>query len=853
MKRQDYVHVAARLSVIAVSCFTSFYCLCAYITFTYQQVIKGELLPELTTLARIQPYLYCGAVALLAFSLYPDLMRRRTRIAAGILLSFLVASGAALLVHPLLTGLQNDRSSLWWSFAALTPMWWLTVIDWLAVRRTVIWGKADLNEIRRLFWACVSAPIFVTLLYSTVAYVRLRAVGQGNSGMQEPFYLLLVTAFTHLLIFMLLFVMLSLIAGLSNLAQRPLSAAFKMYVALGIGLAALAFRKIVLTPLSFTGPAADAFSLALAIAVGGSIVGLFIRFRAGWKPATNALALLINPFAPEGIASITGRVACIVVLVAAGATVIVKTAALDWSYLVQEIAAAGIWLAVFASFYAMTNASQAKKDRAGSYFGAALAVLGLYAGLGTILPRAFAHSTQAEPAARPNGSLLERYSGYNVSLKLTRSILSPPVRDTSFYQFLAANTNIPRSTYVKPVEVNLVDPSGLASAGQESAAKINIFIIVIDSLRRDYVSPYNPAVNFTPAIDSFARESVVMQNAFTRYGGTGLSEPSIWVGGMLLHKQYVTPFAPMNTMQKLLAAEGYHAYISRDSILNTVVAPSPDITELDRDNPTMTYDLSRTLAEVEDKIEHREDRTRPIFLYTQPQNIHTSVINREKASVPAGEAYPGFYAPYAARLKQMDKSFGEFIDFLKNQGLYENSVVILTADHGDSLGEDGRWGHAYTLFPEVVRIPLIVHLPPTLQRLAYDKNSPAFLTDITPSLYYILGKRPVCSSEITGRPLFTEQLSEQNTYRHDSYLLASSYGAVYGILSDKGSRLYIADGVNYTDYLYDLSASALGVRSQVPGSVKRESETLIRRYVQDVDAFYGFSGKQEELAHDTRR
>ena len=63
---------------------------------------------------------------------------------------------------------------------------------------------------------------------------------------------------------------------------------------------------------------------------------------------------------------------------------------------------------------------------------------------------------------------------------------------------------------------------------------------MIDSLRRDYLSPYNPAVTFTPAIDALARDSLVYRNAFTQYGATGLSVPSLWVGGQILHKQYVS-------------------------------------------------------------------------------------------------------------------------------------------------------------------------------------------------------------------------------------------------------------------------------------------------------------------------
>src|SRR5207249_12089329 len=139
---------------------------------------------------------------------------------------------------------------------------------------------------------------------------------------------------------------------------------------------------------------------------------------------------------------------------------------------------------------------------------------------------------------------------------------------------------------VAPVSVDLVD-----DLRARNSSNPNIFIFVIDSLRRDYLSNYNPAVTFTPNIEAFARENVAMENAFTRYGGTGLSEPSIWVGGMVLHKQYVTPFAPMNALQKLLETEKYQSYISKDSILDTVVTPSPSITELDQGRATIENDL----------------------------------------------------------------------------------------------------------------------------------------------------------------------------------------------------------------------------------------------------------------------
>ena len=112
------------------------------------------------------------------------------------------------------------------------------------------------------------------------------------------------------------------------------------------------------------------------------------------------------------------------------------------------------------------------------------------------------------------------------------------------------------------------------SNGAPAAVRPHIFVFVVDSLRRDYVSPYNRQVTFTPALERFAAESTVFERAFTRYGATGLSVPSLWVGGLVLHKQYVTPFAPMNTLARLLEHEQYAQWISMDNILDVILPPS---------------------------------------------------------------------------------------------------------------------------------------------------------------------------------------------------------------------------------------------------------------------------------------
>src|SRR4029079_18240229 len=144
-----------------------------------------------------------------------------------------------------------------------------------------------------------------------------------------------------------------------------------------------------------------------------------------------------------------------------------------------------------------------------------------------------------------------------------------------------------------PIDLNFVAPL------ERAARPPHVFVFVIDSLRPDYLSPYNPSVTFTPRIAQFAAESVVFNNAMTRYGATGLSLPAIWSGAVGVHRQYVLPFAPMNTLEKLLTVNRYQRVMSTDVLMARLLRPDPGTIELDRGRRTLDYDLCATLQELE--------------------------------------------------------------------------------------------------------------------------------------------------------------------------------------------------------------------------------------------------------------
>lgn len=800
------LRVLACAPFVLVALLTWLVSLLLYIPFTYEQFLKGGVFPSLNWFLRAQPWLYWGSFALAAIA--------RGRAAAAVFAGPGVAAGAFLTLRPL-SAMPSGGPALLASFAALVPLAALGIADCAAGLRAIAWSRERYSEDRRIFGAAWNSALFVAGVYAAMAIYR-GSLGFGTDSAAACAW----TLASHLAAFAVLFALAQAIRGGSEFFRGPARAAFVLLYLCGAAGLAVALNQIGFRPVSFTGLEAAVAAGAVALALGVCAAGCGVRL---WTPDCGAVTGTELALAPIGsLVARSPRAAWPALAVVAGAAFFItgRAARMDWNYLLQKSTALVVWALAFTCFYAMAPRRAAPRDRSRWMLAAALLAVAAYRLMG------FA----------PTGPL-EHYAGFDPSFRLIHEALARPAGSTSIYRFLERNTNISREVHIDPVEVNLADLT--PAAGQRP----HIFVFVIDSLRPDYLGAYNPRVTFTPAIDSFARESVVFRKAFTRYGGSGLSEPSLWAGSLLIHQQYPRPFYPMNALEKLLLADGYHSYVSLDSILHTIVKPDAGIEELDAGVPNMKYDLCRTLDELKGKLAARPVSTAPVFAYSMPQNIHVSVIQREHASVPAGESYPGFYAPCAARVRRMDGCFGGFLQFLRAAGWYDESVIILTADHGDSLGEDGRWGHAYTLFPEIVRVPLIVHLPSALRNLISHANEPAFLSDITPSLYYLLGHRPVARNPLFGRPLFAASGEELKAPAGERYIAASSYAAVYGVLDRSAESYYLLDAVNRAAYFYELRPDGSAVLKG--RRLKPDLDRFLEDRVRAIARFYRYRAGED--------
>jgi hypothetical protein len=572
--------------------------------------------------------------------------------------------------------------------------------------------------------------------------------------------------------------------------------------------------RIVLRPLALVGApaavAAAAFGAALAAALGP-------RGTRAPRGVLQALSGLVPGWAER---SRMNAVVWLAIVALAICGLEQRAAISDWNFTVAKSAALASWLLVLAAALRFVPAGV---QGPGFFpFAACYVVLAL----------------QVSSARAASASAADAWKERDPSVRLITDWLAPsaPASDEGLADFLQLHTNIPRSTHVAPVTIDLA-----ALGGAPPAARPHIFLFVVDSLRRDYLSPYNRSVTFTPAFDRFARESTVFERAFTRYGATGLSVPSLWVGGLVLHKQYVTPFAPMNALAKLLEHERYQQWIGMDNILDVILPPTPRRTPLDAGIQVADFRFCRTLGEIRARLGGLAAGGPPAFVYSLPQDVHVSAITREGATPVDTASYGAFYAPYASRVRRLDACFGEFVDDLKTRGLFDRSIVVVTADHGDSLGEQGRMGHAYTIFPEIVQVPLIVHLPSDLRvTLRADTSSPAFTIDLTPTLYALLGQPPQPPAAFFGRPLFRKEGMPPPPRSIEPEVLASSYGSVYGALFDDARRLYIFDGIALREYSYAIDGTGAGRELAVSDDDRSRGQRAIRSTVEAIAKFYGY-------------
>lgn len=797
---------------------TSLYCLLAFLPYTYYSLIKSPAYAWMPWFARHHDLLFWVAVFAAAAAFRP-LKKSAAYFACFGVLGCL---GIFLAVRPFLAVVESNRSAYFGSLMAL----------WIVILVVSLFGFGNStgaeNEGRidahLSFATGISLAAGAALLSVAGAHLRNYSDTRVLSFPASDIYLTFWSVLSHILVAVILVSVLNLIRIGAAKSSRPRAVRWSLFGLLIFGsLWALSVRFLE-NALSFEGWLAHLYAASLAAAL--TLLGFSV-----------ARPFLVREGAESKSGSASKRTLLMIIPAVFAICVVALPTLLgggDWNGFYEGTFTLVFWIILCFCLLRLW-------PHAGAYPIKTIAAALL---LSLLSYKALAATDifWAKPLGETDEDIqrsMENYAERDASFNMAYHMLGNGLRREpcgELCRTLREYTEV-RGAQAR-FDLKLVDQLVPAKGEQP-----NIFLLVIDSMRPDYLGAYNPKADFTPNLDALARDSVVVRNVWTPYAGTSLSEPAIWAGAMQLHAHFLQPFERVNSLEKLVKTDGYQMVVSYDEILREILSPSDDLVKLDTDKKLWNQlEFCSTVQQAEGVLDHRADAAHPIFFYTQPKNVHQFARNDlPQAKAANWPAHPGFNYRISFELHQVDECMGGFLGWLKARGLYDNSIIIVTSDHGDATGEFGRNSHSLVIYPEIMRVPLIVHLPKSMQgKYVHDDERVSALIDMTPTLYYLLGHRPIVSNPLFGHPLLMESAEELHRYHRDDLFMASDVRAAYGVLADNGRYFYATYDSPAQSYLYDLAQDPNGEHNVLTDALKKHYDERVIEHLHEIADFYGY-------------
>jgi arylsulfatase A-like enzyme/Flp pilus assembly protein TadD len=276
----------------------------------------------------------------------------------------------------------------------------------------------------------------------------------------------------------------------------------------------------------------------------------------------------------------------------------------------------------------------------------------------------------------------------------------------------------------------------------------NVLLVTLDTTRADHLGCYGFPLARTPAIDRLAAEGVRCADAVSAAPITLPSHSTILTGlyppahGVRDNGTYALGDDAVTLAERLKRA-GYRTQaIVSALVLNRRYNLSQGFDGYDDDlwsekqqklflirSRPGPKTAARAVRWLEGWSEERPHH--PFFLWMHLFDAH------QPYSVPAAERV-AFPSAYDAEIAVLDRAVGEVLDELRHQGRLDDTLVVVTADHGESLGEHGEKTHALFIYDATVRVPLLLRFPRRLPAGAVY-SGPVRTVDIVPTVLAALG------------------------------------------------------------------------------------------------------------------
>ena len=332
-------------------------------------------------------------------------------------------------------------------------------------------------------------------------------------------------------------------------------------------------------------------------------------------------------------------------------------------------------------------------------------------------------------------------------------------------------------------------PVSIASGGTP-----NVVLIVLDTVRVDHLSSYGYGRRTTPGIDGIAAEGTRFARAYANAPTTLPSHASLFTGLLPsqhgAHQEHEYLDGDLPTLAGMLSRAGYvtagwssNPNVGRERGLARGFEEFQEMWRLYEDTDRLTglwlwqriryggrprpFDkgAAATTDQVLDWIAGVQKR-QPFFLFINYLEAHSpyrpprEYVRRFEAEPGAIDPYrvpqPGYVAYYGGRaapsaadfdayrllydgaIAYMDQCVARVVSALRARGVLDDTLLIITSDHGESFGEHGLIGHQFSVYDNLLHVPLIIRFPPSFQSGTVDKQ-PVQLVDLLPTILDITG------------------------------------------------------------------------------------------------------------------
>lgn len=310
--------------------------------------------------------------------------------------------------------------------------------------------------------------------------------------------------------------------------------------------------------------------------------------------------------------------------------------------------------------------------------------------------------------------------------------------------------------------------------GEEQAPRPNVILITLDTTRADALSSYGfPTPDWTPQLDKLAAEGARFSNAHATSAVTPVSHASILTGQFQYHHRLRVLSAASGfrlpedqpTLATVLAEAGYDTgavhsafpvsgYFGFDrdfehfDSFDGALEWKGDSTEKTGWSEHLQRRSDETVNLVLAALDEGRDRAQPVFMWIhlwdphdpnlKPPREYWSHLEAQLAQGVAANStiYEQFYA---AEVRFMDSQIGVLMDGLRERGMLDNTLLAVTADHGEGLSDGYQrhgWGKHRMTYQEQLHVPLILSGPGVSPRTIPDMVS---TVDIVPTLLDLLG------------------------------------------------------------------------------------------------------------------